>query len=495
MPVFDTIIIGAGWSGAVAAKHLSSKGRSVLVLEARDRVGGRADTWKDGNVKVDVGCSWIHGYKEGNPARSIAEEHGVATHLPKPADGLIYGPDGLLSSSQANSLRAALSAAQSAFQLPYPPPPPTASLASALFGSDSPLFASAATADPSSDLNQTSPADPTTSSPASGSSKSADKANLVSLARSLEVPLGLKLEKASLRWTGWESLSNFAGSDAAPEGGYEALVRKVITKAVDHKAEVLLGTEVTSVKLQDDMITVTDRTGEIYRGKTVICTIPLGVLKTLPSSTFSPALPARTQEAIKGTHVGVLEKLLLVYPKAWWPKAETAGSFTFLPTSTQAISDTSTPREIFDASTLITANFACPSLPDPSPTLLTYLSETPALALLKHEPAEVVEAFHHFLMSRFGVEDSPPPSRSHLTNWYTDPLARGATTTPSIVSEHGERSPMDFKELSRPAWGGKLGFAGEATEMEHRGSVAGAVVSGQREAERVDRYLTMRSEG
>jgi lysine-specific histone demethylase 1B len=50
---------------------------------------------------------------------------------------------------------------------------------------------------------------------------------------------------------------------------------------------------------------------------------------------------------------------------------------------------------------------------------------------------------------------------------------------------------MDFKELSRPVWGGKLGFAGEHTEMEHRGSVAGAVVSGQREAARVGRLLDL----
>jgi monoamine oxidase len=83
--LFDTIIIGSGWSGAVAARDLSAKGHKVLILEARDRIGGRAQTWSntknggDGSVKIDVGCSWIHGYKEGNPARGIAKELGVVS--------------------------------------------------------------------------------------------------------------------------------------------------------------------------------------------------------------------------------------------------------------------------------------------------------------------------------------------------------------------------------------------------------------------------------
>lgn len=104
----DTIIVGAGWSGAVAARELAVKGRKVLVVEARNRIGGRARTWGDDQVKVDLGCSWIHGYREGNPARYIAQDLGVVSrsssgqaaidvqpaHLPKAAEGLIYGPDG-----------------------------------------------------------------------------------------------------------------------------------------------------------------------------------------------------------------------------------------------------------------------------------------------------------------------------------------------------------------------------------------------------------------
>lgn len=77
--VFDTIIIGAGWAGAVAARDLAQAGRSVLVLEARDRIGGRARTWSNGDARIDLGCSWIHGYNEGNPARRIAKDMGVVS--------------------------------------------------------------------------------------------------------------------------------------------------------------------------------------------------------------------------------------------------------------------------------------------------------------------------------------------------------------------------------------------------------------------------------
>jgi phytoene dehydrogenase-like protein len=38
--MYDTIVIGAGFAGIAAARDLKDLGRSVLVLEARDRIGG-----------------------------------------------------------------------------------------------------------------------------------------------------------------------------------------------------------------------------------------------------------------------------------------------------------------------------------------------------------------------------------------------------------------------------------------------------------------------
>lgn len=267
---------------------------------------------------------------------------------------------------------------------------------------------------------------------------------------------------------------------------------KVFEDAKGKGAEIRTSTNVVKVQQGKEGVMITDDKGSTYTAKTAIVTIPLGVLKTLPSSTFEPALPAHFQEIIAGTHVGILEKLLLRYPSAWWPNADSIGSYTFLPTLTTSVTKNTSLKDIFESSTLITANFAGPSLPDPSPTLLTYLSETPATALLEHDPKDVARAFHEFLVSRLNPSgDVPEPSSSELTNWLTDPLSKGATTTPSIISENGERSPLDFKELGRPVWDGKLGFAGEHTEMEHRGSVAGAVISGYREAERVERLLNL----
>jgi monoamine oxidase len=55
----DVVIVGAGFSGLTAAHQLVDQGMSVLVLEGRDRVGGRVFTGEVAGVKVDLGGTWV----------------------------------------------------------------------------------------------------------------------------------------------------------------------------------------------------------------------------------------------------------------------------------------------------------------------------------------------------------------------------------------------------------------------------------------------------
>jgi monoamine oxidase len=72
----DVAIIGAGAAGLGAANALKDSGLSVIVLEARDRVGGRAHTILAApDVVFDVGCGWLHSADE-NSFVLIAEALG-----------------------------------------------------------------------------------------------------------------------------------------------------------------------------------------------------------------------------------------------------------------------------------------------------------------------------------------------------------------------------------------------------------------------------------
>jgi len=68
----DVAILGAGAAGLAAASALSAQPLSVLVIEARNRIGGRALTHRfSDNLVFDVGCEWLHA-AEQNEFSSVA---------------------------------------------------------------------------------------------------------------------------------------------------------------------------------------------------------------------------------------------------------------------------------------------------------------------------------------------------------------------------------------------------------------------------------------
>jgi monoamine oxidase len=77
----DVLVVGAGVAGLAAAAELRALGRSVILLEAAERPGGRAHTVRDprlGGAPFDLGASWLH-MAERNPLVGMAQAVGALT--------------------------------------------------------------------------------------------------------------------------------------------------------------------------------------------------------------------------------------------------------------------------------------------------------------------------------------------------------------------------------------------------------------------------------
>ena len=75
-PHSTVAVIGAGASGIAASEKLLAAGFKVVLIEAQDRMGGRASTRLVGSVPFDVGASWLADSRV-NYLRTTAESSGV----------------------------------------------------------------------------------------------------------------------------------------------------------------------------------------------------------------------------------------------------------------------------------------------------------------------------------------------------------------------------------------------------------------------------------
>jgi monoamine oxidase len=115
----DVIIVGAGAAGIAAARKLTGAGRSVIVLEARDRAGGRCvtDTVTFG-VPIDLGAHWIHAPAD-NPVVPLARAAGFDLYDDRERQRLLIkgrnpreGEWEAFASAQARTQRAILEAGE-----------------------------------------------------------------------------------------------------------------------------------------------------------------------------------------------------------------------------------------------------------------------------------------------------------------------------------------------------------------------------------------------
>ena len=90
MSKYDTIVVGAGVTGLTAAWRLVEAGQDVLVLEARDRVGGRLRTEHHGDAKFEIGGQWVSPDQEALIA--LLAELGLETYARHRDGASLYLP-------------------------------------------------------------------------------------------------------------------------------------------------------------------------------------------------------------------------------------------------------------------------------------------------------------------------------------------------------------------------------------------------------------------
>lgn len=96
------IVIGAGIAGLIAAQKLQSFGFEVLILEARDRVGGRIATFRKANFISDIGAMVVTGIY-GNPITILAKQLDLELKKIK-SQCPLFGPNGKLISKNKDEI-------------------------------------------------------------------------------------------------------------------------------------------------------------------------------------------------------------------------------------------------------------------------------------------------------------------------------------------------------------------------------------------------------
>lgn len=325
-----------------------------------------------------------------------------------------------------------------------------------------------------------------------------EKSQAIEFAKMLHIPLGTELENISLEYFGYEN--NFAGTDGVPEGGFTRLITELAKEVGSYGGEIQLGKVVEKVVnlgqgkgVQVEILEEGSHGKQTtIQAKTAIVTIPLAVLKEKSRDFFEPLLDAKMQDAINRTSVGNLNKVLLTYKEPWWPLD--AGTFIILPTKMNNTPTSGGLKDIFASTTLI-VNSLCASgtgLPTQltSPSLLIMIGASSAKELENFSRLEVAQALDDYISPRlFDVtknKNDIPLKHTFYSRWAKQNFTKGATTTPVVIGA----SPSDFTTLATPLWNNSLYFAGEHCEVNHRGSVAGAVVSAQTTSDRVLRHLS-----
>ena len=425
---YDVIVVGAGAAGLAAAAHLSRNGKSVCILEARDRIGGRVFTVRPRGaaVPLELGAEFIHGesptvFEQLRLAGDVAVD-AAQTRYRVPQSGGLKRSEDLFETMKERLKRI---------------PRPRVDVPFAEF------------------LDK-------------------HRRQLSPTVRAFATMLVEGFDAADpTRVSAIEILKEWGGGSAAdaptfrPQRGYGALMDSLAGSLDPQKACVQLECAVNEVRWRRREVEVAfTRHGEpgSVRASRAVITLPLSVMQLPPltpgSVLFTPTLPRR-QVPLSRLLMGPVVKLVMCFSKPFWAEI-----------------DEGQHRDVafFHAHGAAFPTFWT-TLPVRAPVLTAWSGGPNAMRLVARTTDEVLRPALASVAEIFGKRRDYRKMLEavYWHDWQSDPYSCGA------YSYAGVGAGQAKKRLSRPIEQ-TLFFAGEALDEEESSGVGGALNTGQRAA-------------
>ncbi len=434
------IIIGGGVSGLTAANRLKRAGVPVLVLEGRDRLGGRihtVDLAGDETSWTDMGAAWIDDHLT-NKVYHLLNDAGIGVESTKMG---LFGHQifDQKSSRWKNTAATAWTTAKFGWRLGK------LQKESTEFSSLDERFAAMLGDKP----------------------ERADEYLLKYFPELLNGGPGSDVHPNASAKDYWEYKIYEEKTSVMITGGYRHLVDELAKPLAD--GEVLLNHPVTKVSVDGSSVVVETAQGQTFEGSHVIVTVPLGVLKA-GTITFDPPLPAAKQDVIERIGFGTVEKVTMAFKTAFWRRNSNKANHVF------AIPDPLDAHGMFvDVTDVAGASPGMPASP-----CLAYVCGSDTATRAAKNPEEAAKRVAAELELVF-PDTFEPPVATATSTWSSSPFSRGCYPYASV-----DTRPGDFITLGQPIHGGRVLFAGDAcADGTFLSNVEGALVSGERAAEAV----------
>jgi monoamine oxidase len=431
----DVLVLGAGVAGLAAASRLAAAGRRVIVLEARDRIGGRVWTDTALGVPVDLGAAWLHS-SANNPVVPIAGRLGMELVRTEWLDAGVHDRDGIripgdeVQASNVSFRRVMQRVLEKRTR---------ASLDVSL---------GEAVRETIAELGMEGRASLTDWQVAY-----------------LEADYAEELARLSLRLCRLDD--DYHGGDFAPVRGYAPLVAW-LAGGID----VRPGHRVTSVEHGAAPVRVTTDRGA-FTARCVLVTLPVGLLRAAAAEggrprvatvAFDPPLPRRKLRAAAHLGMALMNKVILRFPRRFWPDSSDVFGWT--------------GRRHGEFPLFVNGQRMRRA---PLLEALVVGDVARELELLPDE--RIVARAMDALRTMFGA-GIPAPDAARITRWGRDPFATGSYSYPMVGA-----AVHDRRALAEPV-GDRLFFAGEATHPTLSGTVHGAYLTGLSESIRIAGVLT-----